>query len=344
MLDTFKSCFIITAMGEVNSLEWNKLELIEDPINITLKKSGYKVKWPHKNYCLGSTIKKVFDEINSCDLVVANLTGFKANIMFELGYSYAVSKPVIQICEIGEVLPFDITDINTIYYDTSEKGLDKLSKDLTKALEVVSEDKFSHHLYSESQKLLERKSRMMEELDLIKKELNMYICYGGIENFLKKQIKVYTTVLSTILSCLINDDSSKRIAILVEDEKDPNNLVIFENSGWFNTYDSEQLSLPKSSSLGGYVFNSKKEYHLKDIDSIEAKGMYFTRKQDKIYSSIICVPILMGEEIYGVLSLDCQKVNAYDELDVKFLGYCATLIAPFLKISLQQRNSKNTVC
>ena len=49
--------------------------------------------------------------------MVADLTGSKANVFYELGYRQAHEKPYILIIEKGESIPFDVRHHRTIFVD-----------------------------------------------------------------------------------------------------------------------------------------------------------------------------------------------------------------------------------
>jgi len=51
-------------------------------------------------------------ELASCALCIADVTGSNANVMWEVGYATALRKPVIALSEQGSPLPFDLKDVN----------------------------------------------------------------------------------------------------------------------------------------------------------------------------------------------------------------------------------------
>src|SRR5262249_55045769 len=65
----------------------------------------------------GRITDRLVEEIHSASLCVADLTGGKPNVMWEVGYAMALGKPTIIITQESGELPFDIRVMETIHYD-----------------------------------------------------------------------------------------------------------------------------------------------------------------------------------------------------------------------------------
>lgn len=61
--------------------------------------------------------------------------------MYELCLRQVVAKPLIQICENGTVLPFDIKDNRTIFFENDMLGVSELKKEIEKSLEEIDYNK-----------------------------------------------------------------------------------------------------------------------------------------------------------------------------------------------------------
>lgn len=65
----------------------------------------------------GRVISKIEESIKTCDFCVADLSGGRPNVMWEIGYAMALDKPVILISQHEDQLPFDIQDVLRIAYE-----------------------------------------------------------------------------------------------------------------------------------------------------------------------------------------------------------------------------------
>lgn len=85
-----------------------------------LKKYGFNdIKPAYEIMVFGIIETQIVERILNDDLVVANLTENNPNVMYELAIRHATAKPIIQVCENGTVLPFNIQNSRTIFYENS---------------------------------------------------------------------------------------------------------------------------------------------------------------------------------------------------------------------------------
>lgn len=71
----------------------------------------------------GRITDRLLAELRSATLCVADITGSKPNVMWEVGFAMALKKPTIIITQELGKLPFDIKDMQTIEYDRGRLGL-----------------------------------------------------------------------------------------------------------------------------------------------------------------------------------------------------------------------------
>jgi hypothetical protein len=62
-------------------------------------------------------IPNIMEAIRRCAFIIADVTDPKPNVYYELGFAQALGKNVIVIARAGTVLPFDIFDVPTQYWD-----------------------------------------------------------------------------------------------------------------------------------------------------------------------------------------------------------------------------------
>lgn len=138
---TLKRCFFVTPIGPKDSEEYKKLEGVEkNVLEPLLEKYDYELIIAHKIHNLGSIGEQVFNEIIKADLIVSNLTGLNANVMYETAVAHSFGKPTIMICERTTQLPFDIISERTVFFDNTISGAGDLKNDLEKKIGVLQKD------------------------------------------------------------------------------------------------------------------------------------------------------------------------------------------------------------
>ena len=134
-----RKCFIITPIGENGSRTFRDAKgVIESSIRPVLIKYGFKdIKPAYEIKESGMIGNQIIERILYDDLVVANLTGVNPNVMYELAIRHVISKPIIHICERNTMLPFDIKDFRTIFYDNDMLGAKELEMELEKYVREI---------------------------------------------------------------------------------------------------------------------------------------------------------------------------------------------------------------
>ncbi len=64
------------------------------------------------------------------DIVVIDVTGNNANVMFEFGFTLALNKKLVVISQSTDYLTFDIKNLRTLIYINTWQGIENLHKDL----------------------------------------------------------------------------------------------------------------------------------------------------------------------------------------------------------------------
>ena len=84
----------------------------------------------------GEIPEQIFTYLRDADVVIADLTGGNANVMYELGLRHTRDKITIQIGE-HQQLPFDVNTIRTVKFKRTEAGLIDARDSLVEALRVA---------------------------------------------------------------------------------------------------------------------------------------------------------------------------------------------------------------
>lgn len=76
-------------------------------------------------------LERIYRQIESADLIIADMTGRNPNVFYEVGYAHAKKKPVILITKAADDIPFDLKHHrHLIYGDRITDLRDKLSADI----------------------------------------------------------------------------------------------------------------------------------------------------------------------------------------------------------------------
>lgn len=144
-----KMCFVITPIGDDNTPIRKKTEgLLNNVIKPICREVNFEVCVAHEIDNTGSITNQVIQKILDSDMIIANLTGLNANVMYELAIRHAVRKPVVCLAEIGTKLPFDINTERTIFYSDDMYGAEILKQDLKRKFQVaISEDDIDNPIY-----------------------------------------------------------------------------------------------------------------------------------------------------------------------------------------------------
>src|SRR5262245_13812542 len=127
-----RRCFIIGTIGSAGSPErirsdWVKHSIIKP----TLEKEpfNYVVERADDVADPGLITDQIIVAVEEADLVVADLTGFNPNVLYELGIRHTAEKAVIHMIEEGTALPFDLKDYRSVFYKLTAFTDHQLARD-----------------------------------------------------------------------------------------------------------------------------------------------------------------------------------------------------------------------
>jgi hypothetical protein len=137
-----KLCFVIAPIGDEDSeVRKRSDQIFKHVIEPIAKVRGYRAMRADHLTKLGSITTDIVEHILVDALVIADLTGHNPNVMYELAIRHAVRKPVVQMIQKGEKLPFDIAQQRTIPIDYKDLDSVEAAKDhLLKQIQSVELD------------------------------------------------------------------------------------------------------------------------------------------------------------------------------------------------------------
>jgi len=105
------------------------------------KECGYTTVRADKISEPGIITSQVIQHLVDDPLVVADLTGHNPNVFYELAVRHAIKRPIVQIIQAGESIPFDVAGTRTIQLD--HRDLDSVARcreELIRQIRTVEKD------------------------------------------------------------------------------------------------------------------------------------------------------------------------------------------------------------
>ena len=139
-----KLCFVIMPIGsgEAHSVHLNRYDKIIRAAVRGFRFNGEKifnVKRADEFNITGSINKTIIQYIYRADVVIADLTELNANVFYELGVRHSLRKRTILLALEGTKIPFDVQDLNVIFYQDliggEKKAITMIKKLLGELLE-----------------------------------------------------------------------------------------------------------------------------------------------------------------------------------------------------------------
>lgn len=122
-----KICFVIAPIGDEGSEERRRSDqVLNHIIAPAAKECDYEAIRADKISEPGIITSQIIQHLVEDPLVIADLTGRNPNVFYELAIRHAIRKPVVQIIQAGESIPFDVAATRTI--QVNHRDLDSVAK------------------------------------------------------------------------------------------------------------------------------------------------------------------------------------------------------------------------
>jgi len=137
-----KVAFVISPIGEPDSpIRKRADQIMKHVIEPVTSKSGYEIIRADKISKPGIITSQIIEHIINDALVIADLTGHNPNVFYELAVRHTLRKPVIQLIEEGQLIPFDVSTTRTIYINHQDlDSVDKAKRELEEQTKAVEKD------------------------------------------------------------------------------------------------------------------------------------------------------------------------------------------------------------
>ena len=134
-----KQCFVIAPIGSPGSATRKRSDqILKHIIKPAVESCGYEAIRADEIDKPGMITRQTLQRVVKDPLVIADLTGGNPNVFYELAIRHYLQKPLIQIIETGEMLPFDIADTRTISFNLHDLDEVEVAKaKIVKSIKVI---------------------------------------------------------------------------------------------------------------------------------------------------------------------------------------------------------------
>lgn len=113
-------------------------ELYNEVIKPVCEDYGLECERADDYYTTNMIIEDIVTSITSASVVIAEITPDNPNVFYEVGYSHAINKPTILLCDKKRTkLPFDLSSFRTLFYDNTIAGKTQVERKLRKYLQTI---------------------------------------------------------------------------------------------------------------------------------------------------------------------------------------------------------------
>lgn len=139
-----EKCFVIMPISDQGDYPKGHFHKVYEQIFIpAIEDAGYEAYRVDQNKISDPIINKIFDAIQNCPMAICDLSNKNPNVLYELGLRQAYDKPVVLIQDEKTDRIFDVSGINTVYYESARKYEDvfEARKKITEALVATRDGK-----------------------------------------------------------------------------------------------------------------------------------------------------------------------------------------------------------
>ena len=116
-----RTCFVISPIGDAGTPAGKRADQIfKHVIKPVAAELGYRTKRSDRMKRPGVITSKLLAAVTEADLVVADLTDLSPRVFYALAIRHAAQRPVVQLIDAAQELPFDVANMRTIYVDVHD--------------------------------------------------------------------------------------------------------------------------------------------------------------------------------------------------------------------------------
>lgn len=200
------------------------------------------------------------------------------------------------------------------------------------------DSKKSYSFSAKDQKILHQFVQLVQSLQdtiwaqgINQQEHNYYLCLQMISSLRNKHPK-WSAFLQNLLHSLAEYTQFSHCFLAARDDRGQNFFLEGWNSPIFNSNEEHQQKFSTSEGLIGWVFRNHSFISTSDQDrKINRTPLFEKQSKSRIFSSIICVPLVVHMRTRGVLVLASQEYKHVSEELKNFLLLVGDYLALFLE-------------
>jgi hypothetical protein len=137
-----KHCFVIMPFSTTGDKQQHTTEYWNDFFSNVIKPAVEKLGYTctRSSADPGNIMKTIVNELVTSDVVLAVLTDYNPNVLYELGTRHSLKRGTIMMLERGQKIPSDIAQYGVIYYDNEITGGTKFQENLRNAIQKIESD------------------------------------------------------------------------------------------------------------------------------------------------------------------------------------------------------------
>lgn len=138
-----QTCFVISPIGEDGSdVRKRADQILKHVIKPAAEACGYDPIRADQISEPGIITSQVIQHIVDDPLIIADLTGRNPNVFYELAIRHAIRKPLVQIIQKGEKMPFDVAGMRTVNVDHQDlDSVEEAKQEIQKQIKAIADKK-----------------------------------------------------------------------------------------------------------------------------------------------------------------------------------------------------------
>lgn len=153
------------------------------------------------------------------------------------------------------------------------------------------------------------------------------ILYRENDDYEDRRHGIYTYLLSCVVAVMAGKKGNNPKVCIFVDAGD-GSLKVHEAAA-HSPDGMRKLRLPISDSAAGYTFDTGIPFFSGDIHT-PGNRFKVLPAAEQVYHSLICVPVKVGDQVIGVLSVTGDETGSYSEDERMYLSVYANVLSPLL--------------